>query len=337
MRNRWSVIRKGGRTWGNIAGRLSRIEWQAAPALARLTRCALFHLLVAISLWQGVCAPLCAAQSEHAQCSDLLDQAHAFLEASEFGSMFDVAKQREDLCPGPVSSFLVGLALANLLDRNQIAPDDWQRSHGQALQALRVAVSSDLQAGWRTTAERWIAHLETLDPPAAGVPTAAGGSSIDIQEPEPAKPAAAPAEATAGPAARPFPWGPVIVGSISVALFAGALTVGLAGYNRENKLDDYVIAMCPTLDSMGRQVCSQQISEDVQQYITKESEAVDDLYDINKVLLVAGGVTAVAAVAWFLLLPDDEEPEAAQALRLTPQLGLGGAGSVWGVDMRLRY
>ena len=262
-----------------------------------------------------------AAQTPLAECDDLLEQARAQLEAADFSSMFEVAKEREVRCPGPTSSFLVGLALANLLDQGKVKPKVWQASRDRALGSLRGALgAADLPAGWKDTAGEWIAHLETLPAP-----------------PPPKE--ELPAEQPTQVVEKPFPWGPVVLGSISLALFAGAATVGLAGALKENAMMDKLGEICTKVG--GKLKCTQDNidGKPLQEFFNDGSATVAKYYDWNRILLIAGGVTGVGAIVWFIIAQSGDEPEAPAvpaAWTVTPQVGLG-RGAVWGLDIQGRF
>ena len=144
-------------------------------------------------------ANLAHAQGEDAACDEMLARYSILLEQAQFADALDVAQEREGECPSEDSSFMVGLALANLLEHKLLTADRQTAALDEALRRLKRAVDAPLtKEDWRQTAADWVEFLQNMqpDPPPdtaqAPAAPAAGTATLDAAAVPPALPPALP-------------------------------------------------------------------------------------------------------------------------------------------------
>lgn len=265
-----------------------------------------------------LCAPLLMGLGP-ARCDELLERASAELRREQFPTMLTLAQERQLLCPGPESSFLAGVAHANMLDRLLVTDAERPLVLEQALSELRAAVR-DVRPEWRQTALIWISYLEALpEPPGAPSPaeTAADAPSlaVDSAESEPARRAAPPWEPDV------FPWGPVLLGSGGAVLLTAGLITYLAAAHLDAELeraDRACVSPCRYLPESRLQ-------------LDRDQSTARTLNVVGDVLLVGGAATLAGAVVWYALrhTPSDPPPE----VSVVPWLG----GAVTGAQAVGRF
>lgn len=260
-------------------------------------------------------APLPHARAQEAaaadvRCGALFEEAVGQLAAEQYPRMRKVAQDRMLLCPDPISSFLLGLSEANMVD-GLLVGDRGQREQlrRSALRHLRVAAAgeSTLEPEWQMTTHEWIVHLtelgggvEDVEPPSAAVDSALGfdgayggeetWGDLDIPPAPPPQP-------------QPeFPWGPVV----SLVVGTGALTTGIVlGVNAEAKSDEAKSAArrLHSLNDAGT-VSREQVAEWARETERLQGEAQSEGAWATG-FIVGGAATLVVAGIWYWLLPPE--------------------------------
>jgi hypothetical protein len=133
-------------------------------------------------------------------------------------------------------------------------------------------------------------------------------SSVEVPTSEPVVDTASPERASSD-----FPLGPVIVAGTGVALLGAGLVTSLLAHSRDSDVRRFVEQCSPC-----------QISEQQQQRVQDLHDEAGRLYTATAILLVTGGVSVAAGVAWFFWRPTGPE---SSALLVTPDVGRGHAGA----------
>lgn len=250
-------------------------------------------------------APLLSAAASPERCEELLQSSVAELQREQYPTMLTLAEERRLLCPGPDSSFLVGVARANMLDTVLVPDAERPLVREEALAALRDAVGG-IRAEWQQTALVWIRYLEELPDPEAP----------EVHAPERVPPddlgGGAP---RAAPPFEPdvFPWGPVLLGGAGIAaLTAGAIT-GLVGHDYDAELERAGRACTFPCD----------FTPASKMRLLRRQSQVSTLYTVTNVLLVAGAASVVGAVVWYVLRPTPSDA----AVSMVPYVGSEGFGA----------
>ncbi len=240
-----------------------------------------------------------------ARCELLLQQAVAQLAAEQYARMLTLAEDRMLLCPGPVSSFLLGLSQANMVDSLVVAdPAQRQQMRAAALRNLRVAVAGQggLNARWQYTAHEWIVHLQSLGDPIPAEPQPSEGFVVygaeldddgELLEVPPAPP----------PQPQPrFPWGPVLTGTAGLA----ALTTGIVmGVSADDKAEEAEAGARQLLQAAQTDDVSEpQLAQWARQTRKLGDEAASDRAWAHG-LMIGGGAGLLLAGAWYFLMPPD--------------------------------
>lgn len=254
------------------------------------------------------------------RCEQLLQLAGAELQREQYPTMLTLAQERQLLCPGPESSFLAGVARANMLDKLLVPSAERPLAREQALSALRDAVGA-LRTEWRQTALTWISYLEALPPDEAVAEYKPPPSAPELPETtEPAAPARAPRAAPPWEQEM-YPWGPVLLGG------AGLLTAsaGLVTYFIASHMDSEI-------DGAERACMSPcRYTPDSRHQLIQDRSTASMLFTISDVALIAGGASAVGALLWYTFrrTPSDPPP----TISMAPWVG----GSVTGAQVTGRF
>lgn len=260
-----------------------------------------------------ISAPAVAQQpaAPEARCGALLEQAAGHLASEQYPTMLKVAEERQRLCPGPVSSFLVGLAQGNMVDNLLVQdPAERERMRQDALRNLQVAAAGGqaLRPVWRFTAHDWIVHLQRMGPGQAagsggGVPGGAdefaqdaggdalleGGEGAPMQLPPP-------------PPEGVFPVGPLVVGGVGVSSLVAALVTGISAGDRRATVRNNERQIREAIDD-GIDEARLDAAQEKTQRARDEAET---LQDWSTGLLVIGGVGVAAALTWYFALPPSD-------------------------------
>jgi hypothetical protein len=252
------------------------------------------------------------ARADESACEALLKKAAQELRREQYPSMLSLAMERQRQCPGADSSFLIGLAKANMLDKWLVNPAEEALEREHATIALRSALDDELRTEWRQTATVWLNYIESLPDPEAATEVAAQA----VHSPLHAEPAGPPFEPT------PFPWGPVVFGSIGIAMLGAALVTGVLGHDRDAEIHRVERALCypraTPCDLHG-------IHAETHLQLSREQDAVQGLYTATNVLLIGGAATLLTSVVLWALRPD---PDETVELSVTPYLGNGELGGL---------
>jgi hypothetical protein len=270
------------------------------------------RLLTLPSVSMVLCAPLLMGFGT-ARCDELLERASAELRHEQYPTMLTLAQERQLLCPGPESSFLAGVAHANMVDHLLVADDDRPLMLEQALSELRGAVR-DVRPEWRQTALSWISYLDALPdtsaPPEPGNATNEAPSlAAAAAEPKRPRRAAPPWEPNV------FPWGPVLLGSSGAVL----LTAGLITYLGASHLD----AEVERADRACTNPCGYLPPSRLQ--LDRDQGTARTLYVSTDVLLVAGAASLTGALVWSALRHTPSDPTS--EVSVAPWLGGAVAGA----------
>jgi len=97
--------------------------------------------------------------------------------------MLRIASDRMQLCPGPESAFLVGLAQANMVDSLAVTdPAEREQYRQSALRNLRIAAAGGtLKPMLELTAHEWIVRLEALGGGAPELDPQEADASSDVE------------------------------------------------------------------------------------------------------------------------------------------------------------
>jgi hypothetical protein len=256
------------------------------------------------SLWVAALAPLLMAATP--ECDELMRRAAEELRREQYPTMLSVALERARACPGPNSSFLVGLAQANMLDRQLVPEAEQALVREQAIAALEDALASEK---WRSTAEIWLRNLK--EQPSVGASGArAPAGSIELA------PTRKLARHRAAPPFEPdrFPWGPVLLGSAGGLMLSAALVTGLMGHSRDAEIRRAAQACAGP-------ACMFAPQERIE--LLRLQDQISTFYAVTNVLLVVGGITTASSVVWYFLRPTPSEHE----VSVLPYVERGGAGA----------
>ncbi|MDD9943776.1 MAG: hypothetical protein OXU20_22230, partial [Myxococcales bacterium] len=149
------------------------------------TRAALTLLVLTSALWPT----RSAAEQPDPRCSALFELAAQFLGKYQYAQMLAVANDRQQLCPGALSLYMVGLAQANLVDKRIVSGPRREMMRLQAIRTLDAASAANpgqLRPEWVLTIHEWIEKLRTLrpssSPPHAGATAALSRDDSGLQE-----------------------------------------------------------------------------------------------------------------------------------------------------------
>jgi hypothetical protein len=265
-------------------------------------------------LFMLLCAPLLMGAAS--RCDELLEKAGAELRREQYPTMLTLAQERQLLCPGADSSFLAGVAHANMLD-HQLVPDSERLFVlEQALSELRGAVSG-LRPEWQQTALSWITYLEALP---ADFVSPSGPSMTEGEKAETPPPTATPNFQTARRAAPPwepdvFPWGPVLLGSGGALM----LTAGLVTYLSASHLDGERERANRACMSPCRYTPPSLLQ------LERDEDTAKTLYVATDVLVVAGGASLAGAIVWYALRHTPSDPS--REVTVVPWLGRSVVGA----------
>lgn len=254
------------------------------------------------------------------RCEQLLEMAGAELQREQYPTMLTLAQERQLLCPGPESSFLAGVARANMLDKLLVPPAERPLVREQALSALRDAGGA-LRAEWRQTALTWISYLEALPPDEAGAEDETPPSSPELTAAaEVGSPASTP---RAAPPWEPdvYPWGPVLLGGAGLLTASAGLVTYFIALHMDSEIDGAERAcMSPC-----------RYTPDSRHQLIQDRSTASTLFTISDVALIAGGATAAGALLWYAFrhTPSDPPP----AISMAPWVG----GSVTGAQVTGRF
>jgi hypothetical protein len=246
------------------------------------------------------------AQTEHdGRCDVLLQQAVAQLAAEQYPRMLKLAEDRMLLCTDPLSSFLVGLAQANMVDSLAVSdPAQREQTRRNALRHLRIAVAGEaaLNPRWQYTAHEWIVHLQGLGGP---VPLEEPAADLEVYGPEFEDEDTELLEIPPAPPPQPqpvFPWGPLLTGTAGLA----ALTTGIVmGVTAEDKSDEARTAARQLLRAAeAPDADKEQLAQWARQTRDLHDEATSQRVWANG-LMLGGGVGLAIAGAWYWLIPPD--------------------------------
>lgn len=241
------------------------------------------------------CPGLAQAQDDiYKRCARLLEAAAGHLAAEQYPTMLKVAEERQRICPGPVSAFLVGLAQANMVDNLLISdPAERERMRLTALRNLKVAAAGGeaLKLVWRFTAHDWIVHLQRLGPPVGGR-RREGGEQIDGGEPPPV-----PLQTPPPPPRPRFPLGPVISGGAGIGALIVALVAWRSAVNKADTVDE-AEQYIRDQRAMGKPV-----SENVIATATERNKQAATLRNWAIGLSISGGAAVLSGAVWYLLFP----------------------------------
>ena len=241
-----------------------------------------------------------------ARCRTLLEQAAGHLAAEQYPTMLKVAEDRQRVCPGPVSEFLVGLAEANMVDQLLVKdPAERERMRQDALRALKVASAGGhaLRPMWRFTAHDWIVYLQRLGPGGGGGDGATRASRPPVPKPTDTSGSSASAKSLTRGAAPPpqrgeFPWGPVTATGVGVGLLTSSIVLYIASRNQAADANDRAKA----LDAEQREPLS---SDADWRAVKRDLDSAKTKFDWSIGLRWAGGLAVAGGVAWYLFLPPE--------------------------------
>lgn len=255
------------------------------------------------------------------RCEQLMETASAELQREQYPTMLTLAQERQLLCPGPESSFLAGVARANMLDKLLVPAAERPLVREQALSALRDAVGA-LRAEWRQTALTWISYLEALPPDDAAAvddempPTPADlARTVEMEAPASSPRAAPPWEPDV------YPWGPVLLGGAGLVIASAGLVTYLVALHMDSEIDGAERAcMSPC-----------RYTPDSRHQLIQDRDTASTLFTISDVALVAGGASVAGAVLWYAFrhTPSDPPP----AISMSPWVG----GTVTGAQVTGRF
>lgn len=232
-------------------------------------------------------------------CDALFERAARELAAEQYSTMLGTADDRQRLCPGPESAFLLGLAQANLVDGLVIAdPAEREMTRRSALRNLRIAAAgAELKTVWQFTVHDWIVHLQAMAP--------AGAPEVDEDdrsaEPDPAE--LEPLEVPPAPPPQPqpvFPWGPVLTGLVGLGGLTTGLVLGIAA------ADDREEARSATaqLRLLSEDLPPKQLRAAVARTRALNDDA-DDKAQWSAVFLIGGAVALVGSIVWYAAVPPE--------------------------------
>ena len=256
-----------------------------------------------LALTIGLLGSTTARGQEHdSRCDALFEEAARQLAAEQYSAMLGTAEDRQRVCPGPQSAFLIGLAQANLVDALAIVdPAEREMTRRSALRNLRVAAAgAELKTVWQFTVHDWIVHLQSMGPegsaPLAPERDAYEAESADLQDLEPLEVPPAPP-----PQPQPvFPWGPVLTGIVGLGGLTTGLILGIAASDDREKARSATQQLRLVADDLEPKQLSAAISR------TRElNEDADSKADWSAVFLIGGAISLVGSIVWYVAVPPD--------------------------------
>jgi len=251
-------------------------------------------------------------QEADPRCEALFREAVGQLSAEQYPRMLARAKERELLCPDPLSRFLLGLAKANIVDAQLLSdPAAREQLRRAALEDLRVAVAADdvlIGPSWRLTAHEWIVHLLRLSPD--------GAPEFEPDNAGPGDHAFQPSEDLGGdgwnvedeaivpaPPPRPspkFPAGPVLVGFVGLGTLVAGIPLAVSSAHKR----DEVRQGADTLRALAKDPATDptQLSAWAEQTRALNEEALKQ-QRWGRGLLIGGAACVAGAALWYWLLP----------------------------------
>ena len=257
-----------------------------------------FYLLALTLL--GALSPAGRASAEDTACTALFEQAAAQLAAEQYPRMLRVANDRMQLCPGPDSALLVGLAQANMVDSLAVPdPAEREQYRQSALRNLRIAAAGGtLKPMLQFTAHEWIVHLQALG---GGAPEVDPQGPDESWEVEDGAVASEPLEVPPAPPPQPqpvFPWGPVLTGVVGVAALTTGIVLGVSASDSR----DEARSAANQLRSLADDLVPEALSDAVRR-TRALNEAADSKAKWSTIFLVGGAVAAVTSIVWYVALP----------------------------------
>lgn len=255
------------------------------------------HRNVARVLWLvgawAVTSPT-RAQEHDARCDALFELAARQLAAEQYSTMLNTAEDRQRVCPGPDSAFLVGLAQANLVDQLVISdPAEREMMRRSALRNLRVAAAgAELKAVWQFTVHDWIVHLQAMAPYGSSEPEPVElEPETDVHELEPLDVPPAPP-----PQAQPvFPWGPVLGGVIGLGGLTTGLVLGIGAADDREKARSASAQLRLLADDLDPEQLTAAIAR-----TRALNDDADDKAQWSAVFLIGGAVALVGSIVWYV-------------------------------------
>jgi hypothetical protein len=237
--------------------------------------------------------------AEDTACTALFEQAAAQLAAEQYPRMLRVANDRMQLCPGPQSALLVGLAQANMVDSLAVTdPAEREQYRQSALRNLRIAAAGGtLKPMLQFTAHEWIVHLQALGGGAPELDPHGADDSWDDEEsvtPEPLEVPPAPP-----PQPQPvFPWGPVLTGAASVAALTTGIVLGVSASDSRDEARSAANQLRLVADDLDPEALS-----DAVRRTRALNDAADSKARWSTIFLVGGAIAAVTSIVWYVALP----------------------------------
>ena len=257
-----------------------------------------FLLVLALTLLGAL--PARRASAEDTACTALFEQAAAQLAAEQYPRMLRVANDRMQLCPGPESALLVGLAQANMVDSLAVSdPAEREQYRQSALRNLRIgAAGGTLKPMLQFTAHEWIVHLQALG---GGAPEVDPQRADESWEVEDGAVASEPLEVPPAPPPQPqpvFPWGPVLTGVVGVAALTTGIVLGVSASDSRDEARSAANQLRSVADELDRE----SLSDAVRRTRALNSEA-DTKARWSTIVLVGGAVAVVTSIVWYVALP----------------------------------
>lgn len=255
-------------------------------------------LVLALTLLGALC-PAKRVIAEDTACTALFEQAAAQLAAEQYPRMLRIANDRMQLCPGPESALLVGLAQANMVDSLAVSdPAEREQYRQSALRNLRVAAAGGtLKPMLQFTVHDWIVHLQALGGGAPEIDPQGADESWNAEDsvtPEPLEVPPAPP-----PQPQPvFPWGPVLTGVVGVAALTTGIVLGVSASDSR----DEARSAANQLRSLADELDPEALSDAVRR-TRALNEAADSKARWSTIFLVGGAVAAVTSIVWYVALP----------------------------------